>query len=65
MTGINPDLGILPATVLVKSVASKKMMSGGGCQPPITIEEETPIAKQGVPIWRPFYVLDDQPANLG
>ena len=24
MTGINPDLGILPATVFVKSVSSKK-----------------------------------------
>lgn len=63
MTGINPDLGILPATVFVKSVASKKMMSGGGCQPPITIEEETPAAKQGVLSGDRFLRLDDQPAN--
>ena len=40
MTGINPDLGILPATVFVKSVSSKKMMSGGGCQPPIQLKKK-------------------------
>ena len=32
------------------------MMSGGGCQPPITIEEETPAAKQGVLSGDRFYV---------
>jgi regulator of sigma E protease len=63
MPGINPHLGILPATVFVKSVSSKKMMQGGGCQPPITIEEETPAAKQGVKSGDRFLRLNNKPTH--
>ena len=63
MPGVIPHLGLLPATVFVKSVSSKKMTGGGGCQAPVMVEEETPAAKQGVIAGDRFLRLDGKPVH--